>query len=287
MVGANVTSLPSDPVAVLPVAWMLLQDGNWESTTSVRKKPSLYANSPLMAPHIYRALHFISCAPFFLIFPICAHTGCKETVFELSLRIPFIIHDPLAAPTAVGGSTRVFAENIDIYRTLATLAGVPDVEAGVDGVSLAPLLREPATAEPAMLRSKPAAFGQHARCLRNATNGYAPINPFKSADSCTVTPRQNLDWMGYSIRTDNWRFTAWVGWNGTSLTPIWGRVNATELYAHTVEPGGPSDQDFDAWENDNLAGRPEHATVERQLHTMLTEHFDEFALPYQELSEVN
>jgi arylsulfatase A-like enzyme len=96
---------------------------------------------------------------------------CKETVFELSLRIPFVIRDPRASQLSIGGSTRVFAENIDIYRTLADLAGVPNVEAGVDGVSLAPLLRNTAVAGPAMLVSKPAAYGQHARCLRNVTDG--------------------------------------------------------------------------------------------------------------------
>lgn len=37
---------------------------------------------------------------------------CKETVFELALRIPFMIRDPSASPAAVGSTTRVFAENV-------------------------------------------------------------------------------------------------------------------------------------------------------------------------------
>ena len=248
---------------------------------------------------------------------------CKETVFELSLRIPFMIRLPRAAggsPTPPG-TTRVFAENIDIYRTLADLAGVPDVEEGVDGVSLAPLLRYGsgdegglkegtgvAAAAVAALRSeKTAAFAQHARCLRDPAHGYSPIDPYTTADSCTVTPRENLDWMGYSIRTDDWRYTAWVGWNGTSLTPHWDVVNATELYVHTVEEygaggdegegggeggeggggegtrggSGPSDQDFDAWENVNVVNKPGHAAVVTALHGQLQAHFDRFALPYQ------
>ena len=81
-------------------------------------------------------------------------------------------------------------------RTLADLAGVPGVEQGVDGVSLAPLLRSFASATDRLLAEKRAAFGQHARCLRDVQNGYAPIDPFVTADSCTMTPREQLDWMG-------------------------------------------------------------------------------------------
>jgi hypothetical protein len=62
----------------------------------------------------------------------------------------------------------------------------PQVEAGVDGISLAPLLRTPHTSTAELLMAKSAAYGQHAHCLRDVKNGYAPIDPFKTADSCTV-----------------------------------------------------------------------------------------------------
>jgi iduronate 2-sulfatase len=196
-----------------------------------------------------------------LSLPVSRHQEwCKETVFELSLRIPLIIRDPLAV-VAPGSTSRVFAENIDIYRTLAELAGLPSPEAGVDGTSLAPLLRD-VGAESAMRVSKPAAFGQHARCLRNASDGYKPIDPFTVADSCTMTPRDQLDWMGYSIRTDDWRYTAWVKWDGSTLQPEWTSVNATELYPHTVHPtSGPTDQVL----NRPHCGRPEPTLVYRHF----------------------
>ena len=91
-----------------------------------------------------------------------------------------MIRFPGADPAAVGGTTRVFAENIDVYRSLADLAGVPDVEHGVDGVSLAPLLRNPGAGTEATLMAAKgnAAFGQHAHCLRDPKHGYAPIDPF-------------------------------------------------------------------------------------------------------------
>ena len=36
--------------------------------------------------------------------------------------------------------------------------------------------------------------------------------------------------MGYSVRTDGWRYTEWVAWNQTTLAPIWSDVVARELY---------------------------------------------------------
>lgn len=77
-----------------------------------------------------------------------------------------------------------------VCRTLADLAGVPDVEEGVDGMSLASLLREslkikefalmyvkgsPEKSTQMMILTKPAAFGQHARCLRNVSDGYCRL----------------------------------------------------------------------------------------------------------------
>jgi len=36
---------------------------------------------------------------------------------------------------------------------------------------------------------------------------------------CALTPRQDFDFMGYSLRTSSgWRFSAFCKWNGTSLS---------------------------------------------------------------------
>ena len=55
--------------------------------------------------------------------------------------------------------------------------------------------------------------------------------------------------MGYSMRTERYRFTVWVGRNDHS------KVDAIELYDHTTDPQ----------ENQNLAKRPEHAALVAQL----------------------
>jgi iduronate 2-sulfatase len=100
----------------------------------------------------------------------------KMSAFERSARVPLII----AAPRAKArGAARGLAELIDLYPTLADLAGVKP-SGPLDGVSLAPMLQNPAATV------KDAAFTQ----VRN----------------------------GYSIRTDRWRYMEWeAGEQGTQL----------------------------------------------------------------------
>jgi iduronate 2-sulfatase len=177
---------------------------------------------------------------------------CKTTLFELALHIPFMIRDPRAsAPYGHSGAvTAAFAENIDIYRTLAELSGLEaKVESSVDGVSLAPLLVNPDhTQNP---KAKHAAFSQQAHCLIDPHTNL-PIDVWTVADSCTMTPRESLGFMGYSIRTNEWRLTAWLQWDGDALQADWSAINGTELYNHTGDDGLTLSA-LDDYENDNVA----------------------------------
>jgi arylsulfatase A-like enzyme len=96
----------------------------------------------------------------------------KTSLFERSARVPLIV----AAPGKAGNGrrARTLAELVDLYPTLADLAGLP-APAYLEGVSLAPVLAEPAKTV------KDAAFTQVRRGELN----------------------------GYSVRTERWRFTAW------------------------------------------------------------------------------
>jgi iduronate 2-sulfatase len=93
----------------------------------------------------------------------------KMSVFERSARVPLIIAAPRAAR---GVAARGLAELVDLYPTLADLTGLKP-EGPLDGVSLAPMLQNPAATV------KDAAFTQ----VRD----------------------------GYSIRTDRWRYVEWEG----------------------------------------------------------------------------
>jgi arylsulfatase A-like enzyme len=98
------------------------------------------------------------------------------SIFERSARVPLIIAAPGAK--ARGVAARGLAELVDLYPTLADLTGLKPTTP-VDGVSLAPMLQDPATTV------KDAAFTQ----VRD----------------------------GYSVRTDRWRYVEWGDDQGAQL----------------------------------------------------------------------
>ena len=78
----------------------------------------------------------------------------KKTDTELAVRVPLIVRVPWKT-ASVGTRTDVRAELVDIYRTLASLAGLSDaVQSDVQGTSLAPIFD--GGAPPAALAAKPA-----------------------------------------------------------------------------------------------------------------------------------
>ncbi len=128
----------------------------------------------------------------------------KTSNFELDARVPLIVADP-RQPGGHGKSTRSLAELVDLYPTLAHLAGIEsDLSPRLEGDNLAPVIAEPTATV------KDAAFTQHQQ-------------PFYG-------PRTNWKAWGYSIRTDRWRYTEWRPIDG-------GEVMARELYDHEKDPG--------------------------------------------------
>lgn len=114
---------------------------------------------------------------------------CKHTNFEWDTRAPLICRAP---GTLTGTTCRRLVEFVDIYPTLADLCGL-EIPEHCEGVSMAPLLKNP------RLPWKKAAFSQYPRA-------------------------GNV--MGYSVRTEQWRFTQWVDRDN-------GAVIARELYDHS------------------------------------------------------
>jgi uncharacterized sulfatase len=102
----------------------------------------------------------------------------KQTLFERSARAPLIIAGPGVAAT--GRASSRIVEFIDLYPTLAALAGVSP-PAGLHGRSLAPLLKNPA-----------------------AKWDHFAITQVRRGPAATP-------FFGYSIRTEKWRYTEWSG----------------------------------------------------------------------------
>lgn len=69
----------------------------------------------------------------------------KHVNYEIATRIPIVIAAP--GVTKPGSATEQLAETVDIYPTLAALAGLPQptVPQPIDGINLLPVLKDPAT----------------------------------------------------------------------------------------------------------------------------------------------
>jgi len=148
----------------------------------------------------------------------------KTSNFELDARTPLMVHVP---GMATGGQqTASLVELLDIYPTLLDLCGI-NYPVGLQGTSLVPVLANPGAIV------KEAAFTQHPR-----------PSYYKGAPEA----------MGYSVRTDRWRYTEWVDWQT-------GKVIDAELYDHHTDPD----------ETINLAPESEHGTLIKQLSGLLNE----------------
>ena len=144
----------------------------------------------------------------------------KHSNFETSTRSPLIIRVPGQQP----GRTKALVEFVDIYPTLCELCGL-SLDDGLEGHSFAPLLEDPARPW------KSAAFSQYQRVIP----GYGKI----------------ARGMGYSMRTDRYRFTEW-------LVPDTD-FRAYELYDHQSDPD----------ENISLAAAAEHKPLVDRLKKKL------------------
>ena len=92
------------------------------------------------------------------------------------------------------------------YPSLAVLAGLPPPAEGcagcIEGHSAAPLLDNP------YQEWKKASFSQYGRCSLDNVTGYYT--------RCSGEDRDQIQVMGYSARTADYRYTEWFAWNGTS-----------------------------------------------------------------------
>jgi arylsulfatase A-like enzyme len=146
---------------------------------------------------------------------------CKHTNFENSTRVPLIVCVPDGPSKSA--TCDALVELVDIYPTLCRYADIAP-PANLEGRSLTPLIDDPARPW-----SK-AAFSQY--------------------------PRQGEQIMGYSIRTDAYRYTEWrKGWRN----PETATVIARELYDHVKDPRETTD----------LADKPEQAEVVKSLAKQL------------------
>ena len=187
----------------------------------------------------------------------------KFTNFELATRVPLIIKVPGLSRGQVEKRVTVPVELVDILPTVADLAGIPLPEDQIfDGKSLVPLLTSKSTHVAS--RSRWVAFSQYPRDVRNES---LPWNH----NGIIHTDRTKFTHMGYTLRTEEWRYTEWVLWNGSLLAPVWSRVVAQELYDHRNETIYPTDLDATC-ETANVVAQ--YPSIARNLSSVLHAQFD-------------
>ena len=194
----------------------------------------------------------------------------KKSDYHMAVRVPLLIHVPWL-PQSHGQSSPVKAELVDLYRTLADLTGITDIQPSVQGMSLKSVFESPASPDP--LVATKAAFSQIGRC---ACKFYTDHNVKEcNAGACLNTPinSSSYNFMGYSIEAEraelggHWRYTAWLGWNHTAGYADWSNVTARELYdLRTLEAKDPEFYDFDGFAA-NVADA--HDSVVQALHKEL------------------
>lgn len=122
----------------------------------------------------------------------------KKSNFDLVVHVPLMIKAPRSLGAAPARTASI-TELIDVFPTLVALAGLPPPP-GIDGQDLSQLFHTPRA------ELKSVAFHQYPAC------GCAALNTTRL--SCNNVHRADFDFMGYSLRTKDWRYTLWLPWNG-------------------------------------------------------------------------
>jgi len=177
----------------------------------------------------------------------------KHTNWELAVQVPLLIRAPWTS--SAGMHTESFIELLDLYRTVSALAGVAVPDAGVGGQDLSAVLDDPS------VLAKNLTYSQYSRCPGDR---YWPQraqgHPAWFMNNCEGVPAANISYMGYSVRSREYRYTEWVKWSPSCKAQWPDQAGPwVELYSHRGQTGHPLD--FDAWENENLATDPTNRPV--------------------------
>eukprot|EP00040_Diaphanoeca_grandis_P004694 m.29786 g.29786 ORF g.29786 m.29786 type:complete len:674 (-) comp16159_c0_seq1:187-2208(-) len=223
---------------------------------------------------------------------------CKMTNFETGTRVPLLFRAPWMK-NAVGVKTKALAELVDMYPTLSELVLGPNMlPTGQGGANLGGTSLVPVFANPTGPGVKDVALSQFPRCWQNNTgwdkhNGALDVHTglpgpgdeinhttsLNSMSDCHWMRRENIDFMGYTMRTESVRYTEWVRWDGKSGTPIWEENVGTEFYNHSSESQYDNSY-MDDTENVNLASLPQNAEQIKALSAKLHMEVAKWMVPW-------
>ena len=135
----------------------------------------------------------------------------KHTNFEEATRAPLII----AGPGIKSGKTNSLTEFVDVFPTICDLAGVT-IPKNLDGKSLKPLMLNNKA------KGKEYAISQYPRKLKKAEMAKLGYTDAKM--------------MGYSLRTNQYRYTIWMNNFNSKEAFNESQVYASEMYDYVKDP---------------------------------------------------
>ena len=165
---------------------------------------------------------------------------CKHTNFEQATHAPLIISAPWLKPSV----TKSMTEFVDIFPTLCDLANVP-IPSHLDGVSIVPIMKDP------NVKLKEISVSQYPRDGSDVETSRLGFSEGKC--------------MGYSLRTDRYRFTIWMKDNFRTNRPFdQNLVVATELYDYQKDPD----------ETINVVDEKSYAEISKDLKAKMLNYFE-------------
>ena len=190
-----------------------------------------------------------------------------------------LVRVPWMRATSAGKRTSAIIEHVDLYPSLAELAGCPVDPAleSIDGESWAGLLSDPSGKR----HTKLAAYSQFPRCWPSVNPTYTPADYDRMQRCLPNRPpkihwnNHNMSFMGLSMRSKDYRYTEWHAWKGGNvLRPDWEDGSTMiELYDHRTDPPQSSKISFEQFENVNVAHVPSNKALVKQLGQQLREFF--------------
>ncbi|RZC42461.1 iduronate 2-sulfatase [Asbolus verrucosus] len=182
----------------------------------------------------------------------------KFSNFDVATRVPLIIHVPGLTHTEIIVDQLI--ELVDLFPSLVDLTQISpglttcardghNSKLCTEGRSLVPLMVKVKNGHKQVSAAKKAVFSQYPR-----------PGPFPTQSPDSDRPElKDINIMGYSIRTERYRYTEWIKFNHTSFMPDWTTVYGKEFYDHLIDPQ----------ENMNLVSRPELNYVINTLRKQL------------------
>jgi iduronate 2-sulfatase/deleted-in-malignant-brain-tumors protein 1 len=114
---------------------------------------------------------------------------------------------------------------------------------------------------------KKASISQYARCAKAASGYYS---------RCSGDVRSAIQAMGYSVRTNRYRYTEWFAYNGNNTDM--NTTLATELYDHQNDTG----DDMDFYDQINVVADPANAQVVKEHAQLVRDGWKKLRPPSSE-----